>query len=98
MCDTNEDCVPIPECHPQECINAKFTSLYPEDKMCTRIFNPNAAYSDKDCECIGHTCLNKNRKLCKDLCGDGQCAEIVCMGPDCACAENINNCPEDCLT
>jgi len=33
---------------------------------------------------------------CKDLCGDGQCQEIVCMAVGCPCAENSNNCPIDC--
>lgn len=38
---------------------------------------------------------NKN-KLCKDTCGDGTCAEMVCMAEDCPCAETKLNCPQDC--
>jgi hypothetical protein len=33
---------------------------------------------------------------CKDNCGDGQCAEVVCMALGCPCAETPENCPEDC--
>jgi len=38
----------------------------------------------------------KGEKLCKDLCGDGVCQEIVCEATGCPCAENEENCPEDC--
>jgi hypothetical protein len=34
--------------------------------------------------------------ICADHCGDGICAEMVCQAEGCPCAENINNCPEDC--
>lgn len=33
---------------------------------------------------------------CKDLCGDGQCQEMVCMAIGCPCAETAESCPEDC--
>lgn len=36
------------------------------------------------------------KRLCKDLCGNGQCEEIVCMGQGCPCSENVNTCPSDC--
>ncbi len=36
------------------------------------------------------------RLSCVDLCGDGICQEIVCMGIDCPCAENADGCPLDC--
>ncbi len=35
-------------------------------------------------------------KFCKDLCGDGQCQEIVCMAQGCPCPESKANCPKDC--
>jgi len=35
-------------------------------------------------------------KSCKDLCGDGQCQEIVCMAIGCPCAESHASCPKDC--
>lgn len=38
----------------------------------------------------------KGEKICKDLCGDGTCQEIVCEGSGCPCAESSQNCPADC--
>lgn len=35
-------------------------------------------------------------KLCVNMCGDGQCQEIVCMGSGCPCAESAESCPQDC--
>ncbi|MCO6431443.1 MAG: hypothetical protein J5J00_11330 [Deltaproteobacteria bacterium] len=34
--------------------------------------------------------------ICKDLCGDGTCQEIVCMGQGCPCSESAESCPADC--
>lgn len=36
------------------------------------------------------------KSFCKDLCGDGECAEIVCLAEGCPCAETNARCPEDC--
>ena len=33
---------------------------------------------------------------CQNLCEDGECQETVCQGSTCPCAENTQNCPEDC--
>jgi len=38
----------------------------------------------------------KSEKICKDLCGDGICQEIVCLATGCPCAETKETCPEDC--
>jgi putative hemolysin len=38
----------------------------------------------------------KGEKICKDLCGNGTCEEIVCMAVGCPCAETAKTCPEDC--
>lgn len=35
-------------------------------------------------------------KICKDLCGDQVCQEIVCLGSGCPCAESQVTCPKDC--
>ena len=35
-------------------------------------------------------------KLCKDVCGDGICQEIVCMAEGCPCAESAESCADDC--
>jgi len=40
----------------------------------------------------------KGEKLCKNLCGDGVCQEIVCMAVGCPCPETKESCPEDCGT
>lgn len=37
-----------------------------------------------------------DESICEDMCGDGTCQEIVCMGSGCPCAETAQNCPEDC--
>ncbi len=34
--------------------------------------------------------------ICKDLCGDGICQEIVCEASGCPCAETKDSCPKDC--
>ncbi len=34
---------------------------------------------------------------CVDQCGDNVCAENVCLGPNCPCAETPKNCPADCV-
>ena len=34
--------------------------------------------------------------LCSDLCGDGMCQSIVCLGTGCPCAESPETCPQDC--
>lgn len=35
-------------------------------------------------------------ETCKDLCGDGECQEIVCMAIGCPCSETKDSCPQDC--
>jgi predicted oxidoreductase (fatty acid repression mutant protein) len=34
--------------------------------------------------------------ICEDMCGDGVCQSIVCLGSGCPCAETVQNCPQDC--
>jgi hypothetical protein len=34
--------------------------------------------------------------VCKDLCGDGICQEVVCLAIGCPCAETPQSCPQDC--
>jgi len=41
-------------------------------------------------------CDESNPAPCKDLCGDGTCQEIVCLGSTCPCSENNITCPTDC--
>jgi len=35
--------------------------------------------------------------VCRDLCGDGVCQEVVCMAVGCPCPETPQTCPQDCL-
>jgi len=37
-------------------------------------------------------------KICKDMCGDGICQEVVCQAIGCPCAETPETCPEDCTS
>ncbi|MDD3661951.1 MAG: DUF333 domain-containing protein [Candidatus Dojkabacteria bacterium] len=37
-----------------------------------------------------------DESICVDLCGDGTCQEVVCMGSGCPYAESSTSCPEDC--
>jgi len=39
---------------------------------------------------------NNDADICVDMCGDGVCQEIVCMGEGCPCPETAQNCPSDC--
>jgi hypothetical protein len=48
---------------------------------------------DEDSDTCPEDCLEEG---CVDTCGDGECAEIVCMGVGCPCPETPENCPEDC--
>ena len=38
----------------------------------------------------------KGERFCKDLCGDSECQEIVCLAVGCPCAETSETCPHDC--
>jgi ubiquitin-protein ligase len=40
---------------------------------------------------------NNDADICVDMCGDGVCQEIVCMGEGCPCPETAQNCPADCF-
>lgn len=53
--------------------------------------NP-AAVLDGDANSINEG----DQAICKDMCGNGTCEEIVCMGTGCPCAETPQTCPQDC--
>lgn len=59
-CTTDADCVPVPSCHPQRCINAEFTDNYKQPEFCTEQFDFSAAYSAEDCGCQQGSCVNLN--------------------------------------
>lgn len=71
----------------EECVSAKHNvrELHPE-KCVTR-----------DGRVFTNTAVNPySEPICVNNCGDGTCAEIVCMGSGCPCAESKESCPEDC--
>lgn len=40
--------------------------------------------------------FNAQNTLCVNRCGDSTCAEVVCQGEGCPCAETPESCPQDC--
>jgi hypothetical protein len=38
----------------------------------------------------------QGQKICKDVCGNGSCEEMVCMAAGCPCPESAESCPSDC--
>ncbi len=61
ICIKNTDCVPIPSCYPEKCINKKFLSNYDYQKplFCTGKSITTAAYNSNDCICRFTLCVNK---------------------------------------
>ncbi len=39
---------------------------------------------------------NQTEGNCQDLCGNGECEEIVCQAIGCPCSETPETCPQDC--
>lgn len=60
VCAANADCVPLPACHPMECINKEFASKYTKPATCTPGLVGRAAESQLDCSCINKACKNEN--------------------------------------
>jgi hypothetical protein len=56
-------------------------------------------FSSSDCKIEDYPPEDSKKgeaRSCKDLCGDGECQEIVCMALGCPCAESPATCPQDC--
>lgn len=62
-CQTSGDCVPMPGCHPTECINKEYESLFTKPEFCTLEYRYDAAYSPEDCSCDNNVCINLNRRM-----------------------------------
>jgi hypothetical protein len=61
--------------------------------------NRPGVFESSDCEIKGGSVYDAKATKssgCKDLCGDGQCQEIVCMAVGCPCPESPASCPQDC--
>jgi hypothetical protein len=70
---------------------------------CAVLGNPIMESYPRQCRANGQTFVEKidNPIIppvegCKDECGDGICAEIVCQSIGCPCAETKESCPKDC--
>ncbi len=61
LCQTKKDCVPLPVCHPKECINKRFEGEFQRPERCTLNFDETAAYDADDCDCVQGRCVNKNK-------------------------------------
>ena len=74
-------------------------------KECAAAGNPVMESYPRQCAANGQTFIEKisdeerkrsNQPICVNQCGDSKCAEIVCLGTGCPCAESKETCPEDC--
>ena len=59
-CQAPAECVPMPGCHPTECINKEYESLFTQPEFCTMEYRYDAAYSPEDCSCENNVCVNLN--------------------------------------
>ena len=64
LCSTGADCVPVPGCHPMECVSLEEYDLLKTDSeepmFCTEIYMYDAAYNKEDCVCREGLCVNQN--------------------------------------
>ena len=65
LCETDNDCVPLPGCHPRECINIAYEGDYEQPEVCTMMFDNEAAYNAEDCVCVNRKCENSNLAINK---------------------------------
>lgn len=63
---------------------------------CVAAGNPVMESYPRQCRHGDQTFVEDVEPICVDRCGDGVCAEYVCMGTGCPCSENKQSCPEDC--
>ena len=98
MAVTNfEECAaagnPIMESYPRQCRHGD--QLFVEE-IDTPIMNPEDQEYAEDPSIPLEEPGYVDELYCEDLCGDGECQEMVCMGIGCPCAETPESCPEDC--
>ncbi len=60
LCTLDEECVPLPVCHPKDCINNVYEPNFDKPEVCTEVFFEDAAYKPEDCTCVQNRCTNKN--------------------------------------
>lgn len=80
----------------QECVAAGFPMLKTYPGRC--VTDTGESFVDTGAKELKmpHTSLAPENKICVDQCGDGTCAEMVCMAEGCPCAETHQSCPQDC--
>lgn len=105
-CQLTQDCVPMPGCHPTECINKDFISDFDQPEVCTLEYRYNAAYSPEDCSCKNNVCVNLNlnrtmdefEEIDQNLTQDTEFCPMVCTVlwelEDNQC--NLNECGSGC--
>ncbi|MCP4624808.1 MAG: hypothetical protein GY850_14975 [bacterium] len=81
-------CVPRPEICPD---------IWDPVCGCDNRTYPNACGAAVAGMSVKHKGACEPNGCCVDSCGDGVCAEIVCLECGCPCAETPENCPQDCL-
>ncbi len=80
----------LPVTNFEECLAVGYEKMEPDCVGCKNY-----------CETADGTRFEEETKdnpdsICEDLCGDGICQEMVCLGQGCPCAESITSCPQDC--
>lgn len=73
----------------EECVKAGYPILETYPRQCKA---PDGRVFSEKIEVATTT----PEEICENLCGDGICQEIVCLGSGCPCAETPENCPIDC--
>lgn len=60
------------------------------------VTNDGKIFEDRAREQGSPTDIRTGQRTCVNKCGDGHCAEMVCMAIGCPCAETHQSCPADC--
>ena len=85
-CETDADCIPMPSCHPTQCIERTHESEFSMPAGCPETYIYTSAYEDKDCICNNGKCDNINLRTsyssdyrCGLRCTDDGYEEGLCM-------------------
>jgi signal peptidase len=88
-CNTTQNCTEDWSCTEwSECINGTQTRNCTDLNDCNTTLNKPLEF--RECN------STEGNFTCEDLCGDGICQEVVCLGEGCPCQENRESCPIDC--
>ena len=83
---------------PQECFSLCGDGQCAEEQECSVVDGQTVCYCAENAEDCPQDCGVETPvvPVCVDYCGDGLCAEAVCLAHGCACAESHSSCPQDC--